>query len=138
MNFISSKYSKEKIIDKLSNYDWNNISQYQKLSEDFIQEFKDCFKYYFSVSIYLLKEDFIKEFQNKVAWRFISQYQKLPENFIREFQDKVYWEYIRLNKDLQVSDKFCEEFDDKLNIDKCWIINNRFHRTLGPAYENQF
>ena len=46
--------------------DWVNISQYQKLSEDFIREFKD-----------------------EVDWGWISVFQKLSEDFIREFKDKV-------------------------------------------------
>ena len=45
---------------------WNYISQYQKLSLDFIREFK-----------------------SKVDWYYISRYQKLSENFILEFVEKV-------------------------------------------------
>ena len=46
--------------------DWENISFYQTLSEDFIREFKD-----------------------KVDWQSISMYQILSEDFIKEFQDKL-------------------------------------------------
>ena len=46
--------------------DWENISAYQKLSEDFISEFKD-----------------------KVDWYDISRYQKLSKGFIQEFKDYV-------------------------------------------------
>ena len=51
--------------------DWNWISAFQKLSEDFIREFQD-----------------------KVKWDYISTYQKLSEGFIREFQDRVDWGWI--------------------------------------------
>ena len=44
--------------------DWFWISEYQKLSEDFIREFKD-----------------------KVNWYWISEKQKLSEDFIREFKE---------------------------------------------------
>ena len=54
--------------DKL---DWAYISQYQKLSESFIREFKD-----------------------KVDWEEITLYQNLSEDFIREFKDYVDWNYI--------------------------------------------
>ena len=55
----------EEFIKKYDN-DWEKISKYQKLPEDFIRKFKDRFD-----------------------WRYISIYQKLSEDFIREFQDKV-------------------------------------------------
>jgi len=64
-----------KFIQTNDNVDWFNISYYQKLSQNFIQEF-----------------------QNKVDWFNISYYQKLSENFIREFQDKVDWLYISIGQ----------------------------------------
>ena len=54
---------------------WNYISEYQKLSEDFI-----------------------KEFQDKVDWYWISLNQKLSYNFIDEFQDKLNWEVLKERK----------------------------------------
>lgn len=55
-----------KPITKFNNVDWEEISGYQKLSEDFIREFQ-----------YTLDRDCI------------SQYQKLSDDFIQEFQDNV-------------------------------------------------
>ena len=76
--------------NQLSNHDWVNISEYQKLSEKFIREFQD-----------------------KVDWSYISEYQVLSENFIREFNGKVYWSYI---SDKQIlSESFIKEFKYKLN-----------------------
>jgi hypothetical protein len=118
MDFLNKKYSEEeirKVVNKLNNYDWYYISCYQTLSEKFIREFQD-----------------------KISWYYISCYQTLSEDFIREFQDKLNWEYIRYNINLQVSDKFCEEFDEKLCLYNIWIINGKFHRTLGPAKNNEF
>lgn len=51
----------------ISRIQWNYISEFQELSEDFIREFKD-----------------------KVYWHWISKYQKLSENFIREFKHRLY------------------------------------------------
>ena len=56
-------------------WDWSHISSHQKLSEDFIREFKD-----------------------KVNWENISVYQKLSEDFIREFKDYINFEYLIGNK----------------------------------------
>jgi hypothetical protein len=36
-----------------------------------------------------LSEEFIKEFKNEVDWDFISKYQKLSEEFIKEFKNEV-------------------------------------------------
>ena len=60
-----------KPISKFDNLEWDYISSYLKLSEDFI-----------------------REYQHKVDWVLISIFQDLSEDFIRENQDKVYWEHI--------------------------------------------
>ena len=55
----------------INHIDWDHISQHQKLSEAFIQQF-----------------------QHKVNWDYISTYQTLSESFIEQFQHKVNWIYI--------------------------------------------
>ena len=55
-----------------------------------------------------LSEDFIREFKNRVEWGYISEFQKLSENFIREFKDKVDWYNIITNQEL--SKDFRKEF----------------------------
>jgi hypothetical protein len=118
MDFINNKYSEEeirKVANQLFKNDWINIFEYQTLSEDFIRQFQD-----------------------KVDWTGISWKQILSEDFIREFQDKLNWQNIRFNKKLQVSDKFCEEFDEKLGLYNVWLINGKYHRTLGPAINDEF
>jgi hypothetical protein len=187
MHFKNKKYSEEeirKVVNQLSQSDWNYISRYQTLSEDFIREFQDKIDWYYISCYQKLSEDFIREFQNKVDWDNISYYQKLSEDFIREFQNKVDWKsislkqtlsedfirefknkvdwyciscyqklsedfirefknkvnwfYISYNINLQVSDKFCEEFDYKLHHNNVWGINGKYHRTLGPAIDDEF
>ena len=72
--------------------DWEHISQYQNLSEDFIREFQD-----------------------EVDWTYIPYYQKLSENFIREFKNKVYW--INISRYQNLSEYFIYEFQDRVDID---------------------
>jgi hypothetical protein len=48
--------------------EWEAVSQYQTLSEEFIRQFKD-----------------------KVDWKKISRQQNLSEKFLIEFKDKVDW-----------------------------------------------
>ena len=56
-----------KFIKTNDNVNWGYISIYQKLSENFIIEFRD-----------------------KLSWKSISYYQKLSENFIKEFKNEVF------------------------------------------------
>ena len=73
----------------LDEVDWDNISKYLMLSEDFIREFQKKVDWDYISKYQKLSEDFIRELQNKVDWDYISEYQKLSEDFIREFQNKV-------------------------------------------------
>ena len=63
-----------------------------------------------------LSEDFIREFQDKVSWYWISECQKLSEDFILEFQDKVHWCRDWILKYQKLSNEFIEEFKDRLDL----------------------
>ena len=70
--------------------DWDYISIYHHLSEDFIREFKDRVNWNL-ISIYQrLSEDFIREFQDRVDWDWISMFQRLSKEFIEEVKDNIY------------------------------------------------
>ena len=106
---------------------WFNISIYNKLSEDFIREFKDKVNWDYISLHQKLSEDFIREFQNKVNWDYISRCQKLSENFIMEFQNKVNWFSISINQKL--SENFIREFENKVYwfyISKYQILSENF------------
>jgi hypothetical protein len=95
--------------------DWDFVSKYRPLSEDFIREFKDEVNWY-SISAYqTLSEDFIREFKDEVNWYSISAYQSLSEDFIREFEDKVHWPLISESQPL--SEEFIREFKDNIEWD---------------------
>src|SRR5574344_702705 len=70
---------------------WGCISNYQKLSEGFIEKYSD-----------------------KVDWWYISRYQKLSEGFIEKYIDKVYWGYI--SRYQLLSEEFIEKYSDKVNL----------------------
>ena len=93
---------------------WGRISEYQKLSEEFIEKFRDKIDWGWISEYQKLSEEFIEKFQDKVDWYGISINQKLSEEFIEKFQDKVDWGYISIYQ------KLSEEFITKhnLNIDK--------------------
>ena len=93
------------------NFDWSNDTFYidNKLSEDFIREFKDEV-YWEMISKYqTLSEDLIREFKDDVDWWYISKYQTLSEDFIREFKEKIDWHMISKYQTLS------KEFKNELN-----------------------
>ena len=66
--------------------DWEYVCKYQKLSENFINEFR-CQAHWEHISIYQkLSENFIKEFRYQVDWYYIRRFQRLSENFINELE----------------------------------------------------
>ena len=71
-----------------------------------------------------LSENFIREFKNRINWECISKHQKLSESFIREFQDKVNWNWI--SKHQKLSKSFIKEFNLEVNKTTNWnyISNN--------------
>ena len=92
--------------------DWDSISICQRLSEDFIREFQDKVNWYWISQCQHLSEDFIREFKDRVNWNLISIYQRLSEDFIREFQDRVDWDWISMFH--RLSKEFIEEFKDNI------------------------
>jgi hypothetical protein len=102
----------EEFKDKVN---WNYISHYQKLSENFIREFQDKANWIYISAKQKLSENFIREFQDKVDWECISYYQELSENFIYEFEDKLDIKY--LIKDNKITKKRLLEIkkDNKVN-----------------------
>ena len=110
---------------------WEDISEYQKLSELFIREYQDKVDWYWISVSQKLSESFIREFQDKVNWSCISEYQKLSELFIREFQDKVDWCWNSMCQKL--SESFIREFQDKVN----WAGISS-HQKLSESFIRKF
>lgn len=87
INFLNKELNTNyKSLDKV---DWDYISEYQKLSEEFIREFKDKLNWDKISAYQILSEDFIMEFQDKVNWENILFFQKLSKDFKREFEDRI-------------------------------------------------
>ena len=116
------KLSEDFICEFKDYVDWDCISANQKLSENFIREFKDKVNWYDISECQNLSESFIREFQDSIDWGCISKYQKLSEPFIREFQDSVDWRSI--SKRQKLSEDFIREFQDKMDWDEISIYQN--------------
>ena len=112
-NLTKDNIQEYKDLDAQGKVNWVCLSANQKLSEDFIREFKDQVYWYYISADQKLSESFIREFQNKVNWINISANQKLSEDFIREFKDKIDWNYIYYFQKL--SEDFICEFQDKVD-----------------------
>ena len=71
---------------------WHTISMYQKLSPEFLEEFKDRVDWGTISRWQVLSEETIRRFKDYVHWPQICRNQKLTEDFISEFADRVTWE----------------------------------------------
>ena len=104
-NFKDNKYSideLEQIIsnNELSKDDWDIISCYQKLTEDFIEKYIDNM-YWDGISmLQKISEEFIEKYIDKVNWIGIQWEQKLSESFIERFKDKISWYVIIRSQNL--------------------------------------
>src|SRR5574344_109603 len=82
----------EKFFDgNMNNFfvDWYYISKKQKLSEEFIEKYRDKVDWRYISICQKLSESFIEKYSDKVDWRYIPQYQKLSEEFIEKYKDKI-------------------------------------------------
>jgi len=155
--YIDNPKKFDEIKDNLTDYDWNYISRYENLSEEFIRKFKNKVNWRNVLAKQKLSKDFIREFHYKIKddltendWILISQ-KKLNEKFIRKFKDKVYWNYILHNKyQKYYSIEFIQDFAPKMNyyykfhtysrrIQRWW--KDIYYRPQGKGFkkcENEF
>ena len=114
------------------NTDWNDISQYQKLSEQFIEKHSNKVYWTYISRYQKLSEQFIEKHSKKVNWDCISECQKLSEKFIEKHSDKVYWDCISIYQKL--SEQFIEKHSDKVYWDYI-LINQKFSEKFIKKYD---
>ena len=127
----------EEFKDKVN---WDYISYYQNLSEEFIEKFKDKVDWYYISCNQNLSEEFIEKFKDKVDWYYISCYQNLSEEFIEKFKVnadvyKAIWE----KKTLQQKSKEMVEYAKKWGLkikDDC-LYAYREHDKWGRGQFNK-
>lgn len=114
-NFIdNSVYDEDFILNYLIQYfeneiDWNKLSFYIKLPENFIEKHK-----------------------NKLNWEKICNYQELSEKFIEKHDNLVVWHMIFLNQKL--SKKFIEKYKNKDNINLIYFNKKISNKTIRCLY----
>lgn len=82
---LGTKYTSDQRID------WNEISFKYKLSEDFIEEYKDKLNWNWLSYHQTLSESLIEKNLIRISWEKISRYQVLSENFLAKYKDQIDW-----------------------------------------------
>lgn len=102
-NSVKLKFDKiiKKYGENLDFFDWQDISENEKLSEDFIEEFKD-----------------------KLNWDLISLKQSLSKKFIIKYKDSVNWN-ILINKS-ENKEKFIMNYAEFINPSVIFKYSNNF------------
>jgi len=110
--------------DNINNFkiDWDCISEFQKLSEEFIKKYIDKFRWSYISAYQTLSEEFIEKHCDKVNWNNISAYQTLSESFIEKHSDKITWYLI--SKYQKLSEDFIEKYIDKVN----WYFISKYQK----------
>jgi len=111
--------------------DWDKISEYQKLSEDFIRDFEDSLDMDKVLRNYPIPEKIIRNFVDRVDWDEITWRQTLSEDFIREFAHRVDWNGISYYQTL--SENFIREFADRVD----WVYISEYQK-LSEDFIKEF
>src|SRR3712207_7198634 len=83
--------------------DWEEISKYEYLAEEFIERYKDRLDWFWVSMKQRLSEGFIDKYQDRIGWESISKYQQLSEKFIEENRDKIDWFWVRDRKSTRLN-----------------------------------
>ena len=126
----------EEFIDKYKDkVKWHWISKCQKLSEKFIEKYNDKVDWNYISEYQKLSEEFIEKHYDKVDWCYISRYQILSKEFIEKYVDKVEWNWISINQKL--SEEFIEKHNDKVNwywISKYQKLSEEFRQKHNDKF----
>jgi hypothetical protein len=102
-------------------FQWQQVSKYQNLSENFIEKHKHKL-YWEIVSKYQhLSQEFIEKYRDVVFWSSISVHKKLSQEFIEKHHDLVDW--YRVSQYQNLSWDFIVKHLDQL--DKNALLKNK-------------
>ena len=99
---------KKEILEIVKVKGWKYVSEFEKLSEDIIEEYQDEVWWDAISCQQKLSESFMIKFQDKINWRWISSFQVLSEDFIRQNIDRLDMPHISWCQTL--SEEFIVEF----------------------------
>ncbi len=132
INPLRLNYSVDKLFKKTSMYD---ILKKYKVSKEFLRHYIDI-RYiagpdWNPVHLQKLSEQFMRDFKDRLEWMWVCIHQNLTESFMREMKDYVKWSYAAENQ--KMSPDFILEFSHRLNY-YC-LIKSR-HKDMKVLPEN--
>jgi hypothetical protein len=130
---IAAKFQPNVAIIFKNKFTLGFISQYQNLTEDFIEKHSDEIDWDSIGKYQTLSEEFIEKYQNKLNWLFIGKKQVLSEQFIEKFADKLDWTFI--SKYQKLSDEFIIKHASEL-YKKCLLLNENLSDELKEKIKN--
>lgn len=82
---MDEKLIRQHLLELRGSYSfWSDVASQQKLSEQFIEDYKDHINWRIVSSAQTLSEQFIDKYKDEVDWRYIVSKQKLSQKFIEE------------------------------------------------------
>ena len=112
----------EEHLKELNEQGWRDVSGFQPLSEEFMEEYADKLDWSVLFQYQKLSESFIEKHMNRITdgndWYNIFKYQKLSEAFIKRCLDKGVEEAAFARKYQILSEQFLENYINK--PDRTW------------------
>ena len=110
-------------VDKknISEKDWEKISRYEDLTENFIRKFSD--ELIWGIFPWKVKDNlsdkFIREFKHKIVWDSFGCFRDFDEDFLWEVRDYVDWSWVFWNQTLSknIIDKCLENKEIKNKVE---------------------
>lgn len=90
------------------------IAEYQRLSEDFIEEFIDELPVHLLSRHQILSESFIRKYHDVLEMSTVSEYQELSAEFLNEFKPYIEFSFItkeKITEEGNPCDKHCYQLD---------------------------
>lgn len=102
--------------------DWVKISK-SKMSESFVEQFKDKLDWSLVCDNTHFSEDFYEKYIQNVDWKILCRNRNFPEEFYERHLDNVHWLGLCARHDL--SESFLERHLDLIkNQDYYWCLQN--------------
>lgn len=107
---------------------WNFISIYKRLSEEFILEYSNYLNWGTVIIFQSLSENLIRIFSDRINLWVISEHQVLSESFIEDYKNSINWGNISSNQVL--SWNFILKHKDLVN----WTMISMYQPFIDPGY----
>jgi hypothetical protein len=94
----------EKYIKKLKHNHWLAISEYQTLTEEFMQKYKFCIDWHYACRTQVISEEFAEKNQNLIHLSTFFEHQYCTPSFALKHMDKIFVDMMKRNKKINHDD----------------------------------